>query len=132
MRRFYALQRAVHLALLRTPLQPLWRHTGVLRYTAPRSGKAVTMPIWLLPQGPDRWIAAVGLHTRKSWWRAFRNGLDTRLRWRGREYAVHGRHLAGAERAAARSAYEAQFRSGRALPDDAPMLEFVTRGDARP
>jgi hypothetical protein len=79
-------------------------YTYVLRYTGPRSGKAVQLPLWAVRSGDD-WLVVVGEHDRKTWWRAFRHPLRASLRSGGRSRQVVGQVLRGPERDAALAAY---------------------------
>ena len=67
------------------------RSTGTLGYTGPKSGRAIQLKVWAVPQG-DTFLVGVGRHASKSWWKAFRRGLPATFTWRGQEYAVAG-HL---------------------------------------
>jgi hypothetical protein len=60
------------LTLLRSPLHHLL-DTGMceLRYTAPRSGREVALPVMYAADGDDL-VVLVGDAAEKSWWRAYR------------------------------------------------------------
>lgn len=114
--------------LARSPLRRLTgRHTAILHYTAPRSGRQVELPIWALPSG-DGWLVAVGQHRKKTWWRAFVRPLPARLDPGGRLHAVTGEVLTGADRDAALAAYRAAVPMSRQFTaQDSPMVRLRRR-----
>lgn len=58
-------------ALARTPLAP--KRTVVLRYTGPKSGRTIELPVWAVHDPANsRWIVGVGASEVKTWWRTFR------------------------------------------------------------
>ncbi|MGV1008039.1 MAG: hypothetical protein ACOYBY_05450 [Dermatophilaceae bacterium] len=79
-------------------------YTHVLRYTGPRSGRSVQLPLWAV-RTSDEWLVVVGEHERKTWWRAFRQPLAATLVSGGQSRQLVGQLLGGPERDAALTAY---------------------------
>ncbi len=52
----------------------LGKHTVILRYAAPSSGRPVELPVWAAPNGTG-WVVLVARHDDEHWWRAFRRPL---------------------------------------------------------
>jgi hypothetical protein len=78
-RRHTALNHTV-LALLRSPLHHvLDTELCELSYRAPRSGRAVTLPVMYAVDGADL-VVLVGDAPEKIWWRAFRGSRPVSIR----------------------------------------------------
>jgi hypothetical protein len=114
---------AVVSAVLRSPAHPLVsRWVCLVRYTGPRSGRVVTLPVLYARHGDDV-VVVVGWPAKKRWWRAFRNEHDIDLLVRGRWEHRRARVVSGADEpevaAPLFATYEARFpRSTRSLPGD--------------
>ncbi len=113
------------ICIARTPLHWLvGPYTTVLRYTAPKSGRAIELPVWALHHH-DAWIVVVGEHDRKSWWRAFRRPLTATLQSGTRPRSVQGQVLAGPDREAAVTAYLRRVpMARRSTSADTPVVRF--------
>lgn len=112
------------MTLARSPAHRLvGRHTAVLRYTAPTSGRTVLLPVEAVRDG-ERWLVAVGSAEGKTWWKAFRRPHAATLQAGSRTRAVTGQLLGQQERAAALTAYlRGRGRGGR-LDPDTPVVEL--------
>jgi hypothetical protein len=65
--------------LLRSPLHRLAdSHLCELRYQAPRSGRAVSLPVMYAPW-ENSIVVMVGRAASKQWWRAFRSPLPVEV-----------------------------------------------------
>lgn len=74
----------------------LGRHTVVLRYAAPSTGRPVELPVWAVPHGAG-WVVLVARHEDKHWWRAFRRPLAATLTDDQPTYDVVGHLVADAD-----------------------------------
>lgn len=116
------------MTLARSPVHRLvGRHTAVLTYTAPKSGRAVQLPVEAVEAG-GRWLVAVGSAESKTWWKAFRRPHPGSLQSGSHTRAVTGQLLTGPQRAVALTAY---LRSGgRGGTDaDTPVVEFRPKSE---
>lgn len=112
------------MALVRSPLHRLaGRHTAVLSYTAPTSGRSIQLPVQAVRSG-DRWLVAVGLAERKTWWTAFRHWHAASLRSGRVTTSVIGRQVKGPAREAALTTYLQTRGYGGTLDPDTPVVEF--------
>ena len=74
--------------VLRSPLHRLLsRSTMLVRYTARKSGREISLPVNYVAEGENLWVLSVG---KRSWWRNFRQPAPATLRLRGCEVAAQG------------------------------------------
>ncbi|MDO5696846.1 MAG: nitroreductase/quinone reductase family protein [Dermatophilus congolensis] len=114
------------LALLNSPLGRLGGGTTViLRYTGPKSGKHVELPVWAARDG-DRWLVAVGWAEKKRWYKAFRNPTPATITWKGIEHDVIGHLASEAEQPEAMRAYLSRIRAARrSMKGTEPIVVFT-------
>ncbi len=112
--------------LARTPLHWLvGPSTTVVSYTAPKSGRAIELPVWAVKSGAG-WIVVVGEHEGKTWWRAFRRPLAATLQSGTRPHSVQGQLLDGPAREAALTAYLKRVpMARRSTSAEAPVVQFL-------
>ena len=112
--------------LARTPLHWLvGPSTTVLSYTAPKSGRAIELPVWAVKLG-DAWVVVVGEHERKSWWRAFRRPLAATLQSGTRPRRVLGQVIEGTARDEVVTAYLKRVpMARRSTSAETPVVQFL-------
>lgn len=109
----------------RTPLAG--RNTVILRYTAPRSGRQIELPVWAARH--DRgWLVAVGASDVKTWWKAFRRPVPTTVDADGTTESFVGRLVTGADKAELLAAYFAEVPAARRTMTDPPLVRFARAG----
>lgn len=129
-RRHSAMNHAV-LALLRSPLHHvLDTELCELSYRAPRSGRAVTLPVLYAADGKDLVVLA-GDALEKTWWRAFREPWPLRIRRGGVIRRGDARVLAPTDPryAAATDAYDRRHGIRPAYGDQVVLVEHLTPPD---
>jgi 2-hydroxychromene-2-carboxylate isomerase len=113
-------------AILRSPLHRVVSGgVGLVRYTAPRSGRVVTTPVQYADHG-DGEVILVAHPDDKTWWRAFRTEHPVDLLVRGRWLHLRGRAVATAAEpdvaAPLAQAYRQRFPKAATAMGDHPLL----------
>ncbi|MCR6690171.1 hypothetical protein [Cellulomonas sp.] len=117
---------ALVLAVVRSPAHRVLGRVRELRYTGPRSGADVRLPVEMVEHG-DALVVLVGRAATKRWWRAFREPWPVVVTTGRRERHGIGQVLTADDprRAAAAAAYQA-VSPARVGPDD--VLVLITPG----
>jgi hypothetical protein len=96
----------------------------LLAYRGQRSGREFRIPL-RYAEAADRAVVTVAVRPeRKQWWRSFSSGRPATLTLRGKDLAVRGRVVVGAERDAALRAYLDRYPRSRRLTEEAAAVVF--------